>query len=255
MGNIFSNPDQVQKNTERLIMVSLLENLDDKGMQADAKDVQLHRTQALHKTEAAPMPKEIPQTLTETSSPAVTNEMLDPQVLSKTLLDTPHVLTCAAETQAVEENRLGQGPSPTESCAVQGMPCAEEFQGIEPLQSRIIGDNTPRLLRSHPSQEGIIKDNLLQEYTVKVKAKIERNKKYPQVARRKEIEGVVRVQFCISNDGRLKNVEIAASSGCKILDDEAVMSVKKASPFLCIPEGLKREELSLRVNIAFRLEG
>ncbi len=121
-----------------------------------------------------------------------------------------------------------------ESCVVQDTPCAV-VQNFQPLQSQVN------------------RDNLLQEYICKLKAEIERKKNYPQIARRKGIEGVVKVQFCISNDGRLKTVTIAASSGCPILDNEAVMSVRKASPFLCIPEELGKEELNMNVGITFKL--
>jgi protein TonB len=95
----------------------------------------------------------------------------------------------------------------------------------------------------------------LQEYICKVKTGIERRKNYPQIARKEGIEGVVRVQFCIAEDGRLKWVTVVDSSGCPILDNEAIISVRKASPFLRIPEELKKKELDLRVNIAFKLEG
>ena len=144
------------------------------------------------------------------------------QVLTEISTAASQTLTCAVEETS------------TVRTLVQDTPCAgvQDFQPLQPM---------------------INKDNLLQEYISQVKAEIERKKNYPQIARRKGIEGVVKVQFCVSNDGRLKTVTIAASSGCKILDAEAVMSVRKASPFLCIPEELKKEELDMKIGIAFKL--
>ena len=212
--SIASNPNQIQKNKfERLIIVSMLENLDNKDIRKEIKEV--NKTQGLHKTEA----------IKKTSVPVV-NEIPSPQVLTETSIDTPQILTGADGTSTVMTLK---------NCVVQDT--SAEVQNFQPLQSRIN------------------KDNLLQEYICKVKTEIDRKKNYPQIARRRGIEGVVKVQFCISNDGRLKMVTIAASSGCKILDNEAVISVKKASPFSCIPEELKKEELDLKVNIAFKLEG
>jgi TonB family protein len=123
---------------------------------------------------------------------------------------------------------------------------------VKTLEDCVAGD-IPSTGVALPVQ--INKDNVLQDYIYKIRTEIEKKKNYPQIARRKGIEGVVRVQFCISNDGGLKGVTIDASSGCPILDNEAVLSVKKASPFSCIPEELKKEGLDLKVNIAFKLEG
>lgn len=157
----------------------------------------------------------------ETSVP-LSNELSSPQVLTETSTAASQTLTCAVEETS------------TVRTLVQDTPCAgvQDFQPLQPM---------------------INKDNLLQEYISQVKAEIERKKNYPQIARRKGIEGVVKVQFCIANDGRLKTVTIAASSGCPILDNEAVMSVRKASPFLCIPDELKKEDLDMKIGIAFKL--
>lgn len=214
--SISSHPVLVQKNkSERLIMVSILENFDTKGIQKEAKRVNLHRTQGLHKTEAIKKP-----------SVPTANELPSPEMLTETSTNTSQMLACVDGTSTVRT---------LEHCVAQDIPCA----GVQDFQ---------------PLQPQINKDNILQEYICKVKTEIDRKKNYPQMARRKGIEGVVRVQFCISNDGRLKGIKIDNSSGCKILDNEAVISVKAASPFLCIPEELKKEELELKVNIVFKLE-
>ena len=49
--------------------------------------------------------------------------------------------------------------------------------------------------------------------------------KYPQEAKEKQIQGRVTLQFTIAKDGKVKDINVARSSGSQILDDEAVRIV------------------------------
>lgn len=49
--------------------------------------------------------------------------------------------------------------------------------------------------------------------------------KYPEEAKEKQIQGRVTLQFTIAKDGKVKDINVARSSGSKILDDEAVRIV------------------------------
>ena len=60
---------------------------------------------------------------------------------------------------------------------------------------------------------------------------IQKNITYPRVARQMGWQGKVTVSFLILNDGRISNIKVKQSSGKDILDNNAVETIKRASPF------------------------
>jgi len=60
---------------------------------------------------------------------------------------------------------------------------------------------------------------------------IQKNITYPRVARQMGWQGKVTVSFLILNDGRIIDIKVKQSSGKEILDNNAVETVKRASPF------------------------
>ena len=101
--------------------------------------------------------------------------------------------------------------------------------------------------------ERLAKEELL-SYQEIIKKKIESAKRYPRKARRKRIEGIVYLKFIILSNGSLKEVKIKRSSGSSILDEEAVSTINRASPFSPLPGGLKKESLTLELSLLFRLK-
>ena len=65
----------------------------------------------------------------------------------------------------------------------------------------------------------------------KIRAKIERAKRYPRSAKRMKIEGRPRILFQINSDGSVKYVKLTESSGQQVLDNAAVETVKTAAPY------------------------
>lgn len=66
--------------------------------------------------------------------------------------------------------------------------------------------------------------------------RINSSKYYPQIARRQGLEGTPRVTFLIGEDGSVKSVDIATSSGEAILDDAAKETVRRAAPLPYYPK-------------------
>lgn len=75
------------------------------------------------------------------------------------------------------------------------------------------------------------------------RAKVERvgNLNYPEAARSQRIYGELVVTVHIKADGTLEDVEIARSSGQKILDAAAVRIVELAAPYASFPEDIRRD--------------
>lgn len=87
-----------------------------------------------------------------------------------------------------------------------------------------------------------------------IKRKIQENKKYPWQAKKENIEGIVEMQFSISGDGQLKDVNIIKSSGYSILDEEAVATIKRSAPYPEIKNRLNTDNLQLQVRLIYKIE-
>jgi len=86
-----------------------------------------------------------------------------------------------------------------------------------------------------------------------VRLKIERHKKYPDVARIRQIEGRATVRFVIGPDGRVTTLKIIKSTRNTALDRAALDAIKKAAPFPKPPNHLFKGSILLEITIAFEL--
>lgn len=90
-------------------------------------------------------------------------------------------------------------------------------------------------------------------YLEMVRLKIERHKKYPDIARVRNVEGRVVIRFVITPDGDIREVEIAKHSRNKALDLAALRAVQDAAPFPKPPGRLFQGEIPLELTIVFEL--
>ena len=90
-------------------------------------------------------------------------------------------------------------------------------------------------------------------YLEMVRLKIERHKKYPDIAKVKNIEGRVVVRFVITPDGGIRKVEVAKRSRNRALDLAALRAVQDAAPFPKPPRRLFKGEIPLELTIVFEL--
>jgi protein TonB len=83
-----------------------------------------------------------------------------------------------------------------------------------------------------------------------IKDFINKNLIYPPMARRRNIQGLVVVQFEVESNGSLAAIMVDHSSGSSILDNAAVLLIKKMYPLnnAAIPR-----KLALKVNIDYKL--
>jgi len=96
------------------------------------------------------------------------------------------------------------------------------------------------------------KDAMLR-YQDMVKQRIEAARRYPLWAKKQGIEGVTHLYFTVLSGGAGQDIRIIRSSGSVILDEEAVATVKRASPFPPIPKEISRSSVGMEVAIVFSL--
>jgi TonB family protein len=90
-------------------------------------------------------------------------------------------------------------------------------------------------------------------YKDAVKRKIQDAKIYPEEARREGNQGTVAVAFSVLRDGSVPSAGVVNSSGCAMLDDEAVNTIKRASPFPPFPGNMRPARMDMQVSIVYRL--
>lgn len=64
-----------------------------------------------------------------------------------------------------------------------------------------------------------------------IRKKIERAKRYPEAAQLRAQEGVVFIRLKLALSGNIESLSLSKSSGYKILDEEALATVRRAAPF------------------------
>ena len=88
-------------------------------------------------------------------------------------------------------------------------------------------------------------------YFASIKRKIELVWQYPYEAAAAGIQGELTLDFVIARSGKVDSVELVRSSGSKILDDEAIRSIRVAAPFDPIPAGYKIPSLHIRGRFVY----
>jgi protein TonB len=81
--------------------------------------------------------------------------------------------------------------------------------------------------------------------------KVESVLRYPELAAVSGYHGMVFIRFDIMKNGSLGILELLKSSGYKILDDEALRSIRDAAPFQALPEEWNMDRYPIRAVVIF----
>lgn len=95
---------------------------------------------------------------------------------------------------------------------------------------------------------------LKEDFRSAVRRKIEAAKFYPGWARKRGYEGVVRVRFTVGPEGGVRGVEVIEACRCDVLNRAACEAIERAAPFDIPPEAFPGGELTMEVDMAYRLE-
>jgi protein TonB len=88
-------------------------------------------------------------------------------------------------------------------------------------------------------------------YFASIKRKIELVWQYPYEAAVAGIGGELVLDFVIARSGAVDSIELVRGSGSKILDDEAIRSIRTAAPFDPIPVDYKIPKLQIRGRFVY----
>ncbi len=90
-------------------------------------------------------------------------------------------------------------------------------------------------------------------YEQQLFAWLNRQKKYPLVARRRGLQGTTVMRIKVDRNGRVLFSALEAKSGYSILNDEALAMVNRADPFPPIPENHAGSSFEFTARVEFAL--
>ncbi len=96
-------------------------------------------------------------------------------------------------------------------------------------------------------------DSIEDAYLSKVKAKIEKNKVYPKIAKRLNQTGKVVVSFDILKDGKVINIRIIQNSKFEKLDEASIELLTKIGFFEAIPNELNKTVWNIQIPINYQI--
>jgi len=91
------------------------------------------------------------------------------------------------------------------------------------------------------------------DYMSRLRAWLEKHKRYPRRARQRRQEGTAMLSFVLDRDGRVVEYAIRESSGHRILDEEVAAMIERAQPLPAFPDDMQRSRLTLVVPVQFYL--
>jgi protein TonB len=97
------------------------------------------------------------------------------------------------------------------------------------------------------------KDMIKNDYLLKLRKKIERNKIYPKRAKRLKQEGKVVVSFEIAKNGKIKSVSLKDGCSYRRLNNAAIKLLEKIAMFDPIPNELGKNKWAIEIPINYSI--
>jgi len=158
--------------------------------------------------------------------PLRSSETVAPESQNK---DTASVETQTAYEQTVQVQQEEELPPSTTASLLESSQARQEKTGVDSSRA----DELTRFLQD-------------------VRNRLEQAKRYPWLARIQGQEGTVRVQFMIDLSGEAHEIRLLESSRSKILDQEAVETVKRVGRFSHLPVSWNKT-IQVNVPLVFQL--
>lgn len=148
-------------------------------------------------------------------------------------------------------------PIPETSTEVEPAPPPPEVIAVAPkaeVKPTIVAPPPPppEPVKATGPSEGDI-DAARSAYRNQVQRELKRNQRYPKIAETRGIEGDVKLEISIDNDGNVTNVSIAESSGNTSLDDAAILAVKRSNLKQYMQDILRGYIDTITVTVGFKL--
>ena len=103
------------------------------------------------------------------------------------------------------------------------------------------------------ADEDVRSGSAWETYLGSIYRRIENRKYYPEIEKDRCHEGIVKVGFVVKRDGVLEKAWIVKSCRYRGLNRAALQTVKRAAPFMPIPEQFKGAELPIVIDVVYKI--
>jgi TonB family protein len=123
---------------------------------------------------------------------------------------------------------------------------------VEPInQSQ--RSTTEKTVSSFKNSTSLNMGELRRGFHRKIWQRVAHVKYYPRMARKRGFEGEPIVAFTLSSNGELIDLKLIAFSSHKILDEAALETIRRGTPYPSIPKHLKKNSISFNLPISYIL--
>ena len=129
-----------------------------------------------------------------------------------------------------------------------------------PLKNYVIFPSQPLIKSKKKKAKQSNEDNAPDPVTVRdiylahVVSMIDAAKRYPPFEKQHNLEDTVKIKLSINSDGSIRYAKIITRSRYSGLNKEALASIYRAAPFPPFPALLKKDHITIIINIDFRLQ-
>lgn len=131
-------------------------------------------------------------------------------------------------------------------------PIKETTQKVEEQKTEIVPQPV-KPVENAPVAPKVDTNELEAQYLSKLRSQIEKNKVYPNSAKRLNQNGKVYVTFIISKDGQIINIKINKSSNFEKLDEAALKILADIGSTEPIPKELNKTSWEITVPIVYQI--
>jgi len=126
-----------------------------------------------------------------------------------------------------------------------------DFSDFAPQE--ILTYEPPQPPSQQKSQQDTVDIQKHQRYFSGIRSKINRYKKYPAQAKRRQMEGDISVRFTLHRDGTVSTITAASNGKQRLLEQSAIEAVRRSSPFQPLPATINQETIVIRIVVHYRL--
>ena len=180
----------------------------------------------------------------ETVSESQAEKKVEPEPIVEKKIHKPK-----KEKRDEEKKREHKKPIQEQIKQIVEEPKEEVVQNTKPVEnSPILNETSKQQIDSSEIE------NLEALYLSQIRAKIEKNKVYPNSAKRLNQKGKVYVTFTLSKDGQITNVKISKSSDFDRLDVAALKILADIKAIEPIPKELNKNSWEITVPIVYQIK-
>lgn len=133
-------------------------------------------------------------------------------------------------------------------------PIAKEEQAQQEKKQQVVSSLTATETHyKKPTYQPVLVPGYMANYARSVQERIASNVLYPKAAKEANAQGIVELTLSIIKSGALASASVSKSSGYAVLDEAALETVHRLSPYLAFPLDSSIKEVTLTIPIVYQL--